>query len=219
MSAPAIGYSPWDLYGPCECGAAAGKPCLTGDTGAERLVVHYCRRPVDDVTGAGFTSVLTRGERVLLAAVHRWARQHLPVPRTYLPRWQHEPGMPPGCWMRNTVPAEPETATVWWGDATRGELTVKVCASRYGEELLDVTVRPRSVREAVDLLVAWGILPCEFGSAYAAGQRSARLELLLSVPQPVLPRGWAPDGGADRPLPRLLGFSPLPDPALQLEDQ
>lgn len=218
MSAPAIGYSPWDLYGPCDCGAAAGKPCFTG-AGAERLVVHYCRRPVDDVTGAGFTPVLTRDERRLLAAVHRWARQMLPVPRSYLPRWQPELCMPSGAWQRNTIPDQPETATVWWGPANRGDLTVKVHASRYGEELLDATVRPRSVREAVDLLVAWGILPAEFGSAYAAGQRSARLELLLSVPQPTLPRGWAPDGGADRPLPRLLGFVPLPDPALRVGDQ
>lgn len=163
--------------------------------------------------------VLTRDERQLLAAIHRWARQKLPVPRSYLPKWQRELCMPSGCWQRNTIPDAPETATVWWGGANGGELTVRVRASRYGEELLDATVRPRSVREAVDLLVAWGILPDQFGSAYAAGQRSARLELLLSVPQSVLPRSWVPDGGADRPLPRLLGFTPLPDPALQLEDQ
>lgn len=160
--------------------------------------------------------VLTRDERQLLAAVHRWARQKLPAPRSYLPRWQHELCMPPGCWKRNTIPDQPETATVWWGDANDGDLTVKVHASRYGEELLDVTVRPRSVREAVDLLVAWGILPARFSSAFTAGSQSA---LLFVPPMPQLPRGWIPDAGDNRPLPRLLGFTPLPDPALRQGDQ
>lgn len=214
MTAPAIGYSPWDLYGPCDCGALAGAPCLTG-AGAERLVVHYCRRPVDDVTGAGFTPVLTRDERLLLARVHCWAREK--PDGSYWPRWERS--FYPGMWKRFVVDSRQETAEVWWGPANDSRFTVQVRDGRHGEEQLHETVTPRSVRQAVDLLVAWGILPPEFGSAYAAGQRSARLELLLSVPQPVLPRGWVPDDGTDRPLPRLLGITPLPDPALTRGDQ
>jgi hypothetical protein len=202
VTASVIGYSPWSLYGPCDCGAPAGQPCLTGSTGAARLVVHYSRRPVDDVTGAGFTPVLTRDERLLLARVHCWARQK--PDGSYWPRWERS--FYPGMWKRFVVDSRQETAEVWWGLANDSRLTVQVRDGRHGEELLHETVTPRSVRQAVDLLVAWGILPPEFGSAYAAGQRSARLELLLSVPQPVLPRGWAPDGGADQPL---------PDPALR----
>lgn len=210
MNAPAIGYSPWELYGPCDCGAEPGQPCQTGSTGAARLVVHHSRRPVDDVTGAGFTPVLTRDERQLLAAVHRWARQPLASPYSYLPRWERELGMPDGAWQRNTTADQPQTATVWFGPANRYQLTVKVHASRYGEELLDETVTPRSVREAVDLLVAWGILPIELSSAYRAGQRPALLSL-PPAPQPWLPPGWQ----VDADLPRLVHPVPVTDPALR----
>lgn len=163
------------------------------------------------------TPALTPDEWKLLLTVFRWARQHLPMPRSYLPRWERELCMPPGCWKRNTLPDAPETAAVYYGTANGGDLTVKVRASRYGEELLDVTVTPRSVREAVDLLVAWDILPAVFSSAFTAGAQTAFH--FAPPPQPVLSRGWAPNGGADRPLPRLLGSTPLADPALQQGDQ
>lgn len=205
MTATAIGYSPWSLYGPCGCGAPAGEPCLTGSTGAARLVVHHSRRPVDDVTNAGFTPVLTAEERQLLAAVHRWARRKA----GYWPVWER--GLLPGMW--HTHPRGAQWIDVAFGPANDEELTVEIKSSRYGEQLLDETVRPRTVREAVDLLVAWGILPVTFSSAYAAGQRSALLGSLLSAPQPVLPRGWNPDH--NRPLPRLLGFTPITDPAIR----
>lgn len=169
MTAPAISYSPWALYGPCDCGAAEGRPCLFDGTSTERLVVHYSRRPVDDVTGAGFTPVLTRAERLLLARVHRWARQPQPSPYSYLPRWEPALGMPPGAWQRRTTSPRDETAEVWWGPSNGGQLRVQIHAGRWGEELLDVSVTPRSVREAVDVLTALGVLPAAFSSAYLAG--------------------------------------------------
>jgi hypothetical protein len=114
-------------------------------------------------------TVLTRGERLLLARIHRWGRQPLPSPHSYLPQWERELAMPPGCWQRNTTPAQPETCTVWWGPANRGQLRVQIRASRYGNELLDVSYEPRSVREAVDVLVALGVLPADLSSAYLVG--------------------------------------------------
>jgi hypothetical protein len=114
---------------------------------------------------------LTRDERDLLARVHRWARQPLPSPYGYLLRWERD--TLPGMWRRNTTPAAPETAEVWWGPATGGSLRVVARESHYGETILDATVALRDVREAVDLLVAWGILPLELSSAYTAGLKAA----------------------------------------------
>jgi len=175
VTAAVVGYSPWQLYGPCECGAHEGEPCKTGETGAARLVVHHSRRALDDVTGAGFTPVLTRDERELLARVHCWARQPQPSPYSYLQRWVPEWGvLGGGAWRRETTEASPEVCTVWWGPGNGNELRVQIRASRYGEELLDVSVRPRSVREAIDLLAAWGVLPQDMSSTYLAGYLAGR---------------------------------------------
>ena len=163
MTAATIGYSPWELYGPCDCGAAEGQPCKTGPTGAARLVVHYSRRALDDVTGAGFTPVLTRAERQLLAKVHRWARRK--GPSGYWPVWER--GLLPGMW--HTHPADGPWIEVAFGPAAGDALTVEINAGRYGDEILAETVRPRTVRQAVDLLVAWHVLPVELSSAYRAG--------------------------------------------------
>ncbi|MFF5228421.1 hypothetical protein [Dactylosporangium sp. NPDC000521] len=172
-AAPAtVGFSPWELYADCLCGAKAGEPCKTGSTGAARLVVHHSRRPVDDTTGAGFVPVLTRDERLLLARVHRWAREKLHTsPYSSRPRWEPEwtIGGHGGAWRRTTTEAHPEVCTVWWGPGNGDEVRVQMRASRYGEELLDVSFRPRCVREAVDVLVALGVLPQHLSSAYLTG--------------------------------------------------
>lgn len=78
------------------------------------------------------------------------ALEHLgPLKLVYREGWSPEP-----------APA----SEVAWGDAAGGQLHVEVRASRYGDRILDEWVSPRSVREAVDLLVTWRILPPEFHS-------------------------------------------------------
>lgn len=103
---------------------------------------------------------LTGEERLLLARVHRWGRRKA----GYWPVWER--GLLPGMW--HTHPRGARWIDVSFGPNNLDKLTVEVKASRYGEQLLDETVTPRTVREAVDLLVAWRILPLEFSSAYTA---------------------------------------------------
>lgn len=175
-------------------------------------------RPVDDVDAV---PVLTRAERELLTRVHRWARQPLPSPYGYLPRWERELAMPRGCWQRNATEAQPETCTVWWGPANRGKLRVQIHAHRYGEQLLDVEFEPRTVREAVDVLVALGVLPADLSSAYRAGYLGAlrRRKGTGLAGGLTASHVWTPPADNDRPLPRLLGLTPIPDPALRQGDR
>lgn len=104
--------------------------------------------------------VLTRDERDLLAAIHRWARSA--DTGSYWARW--EPGLVIGAWKRLALDDKVERAEVAFGDCAGGQLHVEIRDGRWGECLLDERVTPRSVREAVDLLVVWGILPAEFSS-------------------------------------------------------
>jgi hypothetical protein len=113
--------------------------------------------------------VLTRDERQLIAAIHAWARQR--PAGAYFPRW--EPGYYPSWWKSSTAGGKSELLVeVSWGYAFRDKLHVEIRRGQHGERLLDETVSPRSVREAVDLLVVWGILPRTFLSLHMAGGAS-----------------------------------------------
>ncbi len=109
---------------------------------------------------------LTDTDRRLLAAVSRWAHDQ-GWERDVLPEWYH---------------TRDRLTNVAWGAGTRGALHVEVKVDRYGDYLLDVDIPDvTSVRLAVDLLVAFGVLPVWFSSAFAAG---------LATPQPWQVPSW-----------------------------
>jgi hypothetical protein len=106
---------------------------------------------------------ITADERLLLAAVSRWAHDQ-GWERDVLPEWYH---------------SRDRLTNIAWGDGTRGALDIEVKADRYGPRLLDVSIPDvTSVRQAVDLLVAFGVLPAWFSSAFAAGMAAGALEVV-----------------------------------------
>lgn len=94
---------------------------------------------------------MTPAERALLREVFRWARQ-VGVRLDGGMRWD---GPPPRCW----------GVDYWHGQEY---LLVWRASKNTGKEYF-VT----SVAEAVDVLVALGILPARFSTAYAAGWQAA----------------------------------------------
>lgn len=101
---------------------------------------------------------MTQEERALLARIHRWARQR--QDGTPWPRWERGPVA--GWWRQVALTWSGQRAEVMWGPVSHGRLTVWVLDGRYGEKLRDESVKPHNIREAVNLLVVWGILPAEF---------------------------------------------------------
>lgn len=105
-------------------------------------------------------------DRALLVRLSRWAHAN---------GWER--GLLPGMW--NNTPATWADKSlprieVCWGPNNNEQLSVEIREDRYGPYLLDVDIPDlTSVRLAVDLLVAFGVLPEEFSSAYTAGLRAA----------------------------------------------
>lgn len=108
----------------------------------------------------------TAADRLLLAAVSRWGHD-TGWERDVLPEWYH---------------SRDRLTNVAWGHGTDGALHVKVLVSKYGPYLLDVDIPDvGSVRLAVDLLVAFGVLPAMFSSAFAAGMAAGAVEAVAGV--------------------------------------
>ncbi len=99
------------------------------------------------------SSRLTPEDRQLLRSVLKWARANgwrgsrFVVGR----RWDDAMG---------------DNEVVWWHDTVDRDAWTLVTNLVPGE------VCPRSVAQAVDVLVALGVLPAEFSSAYTAGRES-----------------------------------------------
>ena len=91
-------------------------------------------------------------DRKLLADVHRWARTN---GWTWNSAW---------CWQNATYATEATLAVEW-------DLDARTVIVRRGDGVVfrPTTYPADTVREAVDLLVAIGILPARFARAYQAG--------------------------------------------------
>jgi hypothetical protein len=93
-------------------------------------------------------------ERVLIAAVSRWAHEN-GWERGVLAEWYH---------------SADGLIDVSWGFGTRGSLSIAIRETCFGPYLVDVDIPGvASVQRAVDVLVAFGVLPPVFSSAYSAG--------------------------------------------------
>ncbi|MGI5178645.1 hypothetical protein ACQEVZ_20145 [Dactylosporangium sp. CA-152071] len=144
---------------------------------------------------------LTRAERDLFTAV----RRHLRADgwTVYGDEAEHRGARIAADW---TYP--------WSVDGKTGRiLRIKLLTALGSTQRIAADVDVDSVQEAVDVAVALGLLPQGMSSVYQAGLEAPTPP--VASPQPWLPRDWRPEAGDDRPLPRPLGLTPIPDPALR----
>lgn len=145
------------------------------------------------------TTYLTRDERQLLVAVRRHLRSDGWT--VYGDEAEHRGAKLAADWRYE-----------WSVDGKRGRiLQIKLLTQYGGTHRIVADVDVDSVQEAVDVAVAIGLLPQGMSSAYRAGRADAVVGTVGT------PGAWMPDDGVDRPLPRVLGLAPLPDPALSAD--